>query len=406
MYRPWSNDEFVIRFMAYHKRNSRPVFRSHFEDQPMSLSMLLSRRNLLSCVAVSSLLAIGGAAQAAEYVASTGDYAFIEGDAAQLGGVKRVIITNFVVAFQLDGSMRKDNATKVGGFTLFGGNTKEVAAKMDWKTPDTAVMQGIADAGLAALKAEFKTRGIEVLDESVLANQPAYASILEATGLKNLDDYSIVNIPEAEYRKSSVGPDVTGTAKIVSAKGFTPYGHSAFEGGLCCHVRKGYPSSKVYYVPGFEIDIAKALDAVVVKAWQYVYFTQMDAGVSRESFSGGSVVNFNASAKSALRIGEQKTRLSFRLPTSTNKTRNIPADWAPKDGDVVVSLSKPVLIGDQYYSVDDAGTTTGQDIRASLGGTQNFNFSATLSNPAAYKTDLSKGIGGVLGGLAGTALGR
>lgn len=368
--------------------------------------LCFSRRNLLLSVIATTFLAIGQEAICAEPNAAPGDYTFIEGNAAQLSGVRRVIISNFVVVFQLDGSMRNDNATKVGGFTLFGGNTKEVAAKMGWPNPDVAMMQDIADTGLAALKAEFKTRGIDVLDESVLASQPAYTSILEATGLKSLDDYSIVNIPEAEYRKSSVGPDVTSTAKIVSAKGFTPYGHSAFEGGLCCHVRKGYPSSKVYYVPGFEIDIAKALDAVVVKAWQYVYFTKLDAGVNRESFSGGSVVNFNASAKSALRIGEQKTRLSFRLPTSTNKTRNIPADWTPKDGDVAVSLSKPVLIGDQYYSVEDAGTTTGQDIRASLGGTQNFNFAATLSNPAAYKTDLSKGLGGVLGGMVGTALGR
>jgi hypothetical protein len=368
--------------------------------------LCFSRRNLLLSAIATTFLAMGQEAICAEPIAAPGDFSFTEGNAAQLSGVKRVIIANFVVAFQLDGSVRNNNETKIGAMTLFGRNTKEVAAKLEWQNPDVAVMQGIANTGLDALKAEFKTRGIEVLDESVLASQPAYASILDATGLKNLDDYSIVNIPEAEYRKSSVGPDVTSTAKIVSAKGFTPYGHSAFEGGLCCHVRKGYPSSKVYYVPGFEIDIAKALDAVVVKAWQYVYFTKMDAGVSRESFSGGSVVTFNASAKSALRIGEQKTRLSFRLPTSTNKTRNIPTDWAPKDGDVVVSLSKPVLIGDQYYSVEDAGTTTGQDIRASLGGTQNFNFAATLSNPAAYKNDLSKGIGGVLGGLVGTALGR
>ncbi len=371
--------------------------------------MSLYRRILLYCSIAISLFCIGGNANAADPVTLAGDYTFVEGTAAQLSGIKRVIITNFVVAYQLDGSVRKDNATKIGDTTLFGRNTKEVAAKMAWQNPDTKLMQDIADAGLSKLKASFKAKGIEVLDMSALTSLPAYASILEASALKNLDDYSILNVTEAEYRKGNKGIEAVSEAKIASAGGVVPYGHSVFEGGLCCHVRKGYPTSKVYYVPGFEIDIAKALDAVVVKAWQFVYFTQIDAGVRQDGWAGGvggATVNYNASAKSAVRIGEQKTRLSFRLPTSTNKTRNTASDWLPKDGDVVVSLSKPMLIGDSYFKVDDSGTTTGQDVRAALGGAQYFNFSATVNNPAIYKTDLTQGIDTVLDGLLGVALGR
>jgi hypothetical protein len=368
-----------------------------------------SRRTLLASVGATCILALGQGAVGAESIASAANYSFVEGSANQLSGVKRVIVSDFVVVFQLDGSVRNNNETRIGSMTLFGRNAKEVAAKMSWKNPDTAAMQDIADAGLAALKARFKANGIEVLDESLLTSQPAYASILEATGLKNLEDYSIVNVSEADYRKGNNGTESVSEAKIVSAKGSAPYGHSVFEGGLCCHVRKGYPSSKAYYVPGFEIDIAKGLDAAVVKVWQYVYFTQVDAGVRQDGWAGGvggAVVNFSASAKSVLRIGEQKTRISLRLPTSTNKTRNTPTTWLPNDGDVVISLSKPVLIGDQYYRVEDSGTTAGQDLRASLGGTQNFNFAATLNDPAAYKRDLGQGMGTVLDGLVTTAFGQ
>lgn len=371
-------------------------------------NLTLTPRKLFLGAVASCLLAVGQGAMAAEPNPGSHDFAFTVGQTGQLDGVKRVVISNFAIAFQLEGSLRKDNATTVGSTTFFGRNTKEVAAKMAWQKPDTAMMQDIADAGLAALKAEFRAKGIEVLDESVLANQAAYASILEASGLKSLDDYSIVSVPEATFRNGNTGGEAVSDAKLVSAKGVTPYGHSVFEGGLCCHVRKGYPSSKVYYVPGFEIDLAKALDAVVVKVWQYVYFTQLDAGVRQEGWAGGvggATVNFNASAKSALRIGEQKTRMAFRLPTSTNRTRNTPTTWLPNDGDVVVNLSKPLWIGDEYFSIADSGATSGQEIRASLGGAQYFNFSATLSNPAAYQKDVVQALKTVLTGLVSTALG-
>jgi hypothetical protein len=361
-----------------------------------------SFRGVLMAAGSVCLFSLGGNAMSAE-----GDYVVAEGNVAQLGGVKRVIITNFAVVFQLDGSVRNDDATKVGSTTFFGGNTKEVTARMGWKSPDAAVMQEIADAGLASLKAEFKSKGVEVLDESALASQSAYASILDANGLKSLDDYSIVNTTETVYRSGNNAGAQSLTnfseAKVASAKGVVPYGHSVFEGGLCCHVRKGYPSSKAYYVPGFEIDLAKALDAAVVKVWQYVYFTQLEAGVNQEGLAGsvgGRVVNYSAKAKSVVRIGEQKTRLSFRLPSSTNKARNTPTTWLPKDGDVVVHLAKPMLIGDQYFNVEDGGAS------ASLAGTQRFSFDATLTDRSAYRNDVSKAIGETLGGLVTAAFGR
>lgn len=356
--------------------------------------------------AVSLPLLVVGSFAAAPAVPS-GDYRFDEGGAAQLSGIKRVIITNFVVAFQVDAAVRKDDATRVGQTTFRGGNAKEVAARMEWRNIDPALLQEIADAGLATLKANFKARGIEVLDESVLAGNPAYASILAASGLTNFSDYTVLNITDDTKKANPMETDRNGTVKIVGAKGLTPYNHSIFEGGQGSYAHaKSLPSQKVYYVPGFEIDLAKSLDAVVVKAWQFVNFTQLAAGVKQEGFSGGTSVHFDATAKSAVRLREGKTRLSFRLPTSTQRTRNTPALLEAKDGDVVIALAKPLLIGTQYYSFADTGETGGQKIRAGLGGTQHFDFSATLSDPAVYKADVTQGMGGILGGLLSAAVGR
>ena len=73
---------------------------------------------------------------------------------------------------------------------------------------------------------------------------------------------------------------------------------------------------------------------------------------------------------------------------------------------MVVSLGRPLLIGDRYFRVEDSGATAAQNVRASLGGVQHFNFAATLSDPAAYRADLSSNMGVVLDRLVGAALGR
>lgn len=371
-----------------------------------------SRRALMASTGAASLAAIGGKALAAKPTpppAQVSDYMFAEGNAAQLAGIKRVIISNFVVAFQLDGSMRKDNATKLGDLTLFGGNSKEVAAKMVWQNPDVAMMQDIADAGLAALKADFKARGIEVLDEAMLASQPAYKSIIAATGLQNKDNYPVVNQTESQYRKSHIGPDTTFDAKIVSASGLVPYNHSVFEGGQCCAVTKSLPSSKVYYVPGFETEIAKALDCAVVKVWQFVNFSQLDADVNQDGWAGGAggaVVNYSATASSPVRIAEQKSRISFRLPSGAGKPKNIPASWVTKDGDVVLYIGKPVFIGDQYYTIQEGGAKGWDAVHAKASSAKHINFAATMAKPTEYKADLSKRMNSTLDGLLTAALGR
>ncbi|OYU70787.1 MAG: hypothetical protein CFE28_12760 [Alphaproteobacteria bacterium PA2] len=366
----------------------------------------LSRRVLLSSAGALGLAALAGPAARGQTPA--GDFAVVEGAVASLAGVKRVIIANFVCAFQLDGAVRKDNATRFGNLVLGGGNAREVAAQMVWQNPDTAIMQSIADEGLAALKADLRAKGIEVLDEALLAAQPAYASILTGTGLTNHGTYTVLNITDNSGTGALNDLDHNGTVQVVGATGLPPYNLSPFEGSTCCYLNgKTYPSKTAYYAPGWEIEIGKALDCVVIKAWQFINFTQISGGVVRNGWAGGvggSTVEFSATAQSAVRFREEKTRLSFRLPTSTNAKRVV-RSMGPKDGDVIVTLARPVLVGSQYYEVASTGATAGQSLRASLGGTTHFNFAATLSDAAAYRKDVGLRMSGVLKGLVGAAFG-
>ncbi|MEQ1498528.1 MAG: hypothetical protein ABL914_07685 [Novosphingobium sp.] len=355
-----------------------------------------SRRFLFKSAGAVSLLAVGGSdlfgAKPKVPEAPVPDFLVTEGNIASLAGVKRVIISNFVCAFQMDGSVHNDNATRLGSTTFFGGKTKEVEAKMAWPNPDTAVLQAIADAGLSALKADFRAKGIEVLDEALLASQPTYPDIIVASGLTQYGDYMVGNISDNTTKGDTNG----GMAKIVSATGLKAYNHSLFEGGQCCYVHgKGYPSSKIYYVPGHETAIAKALDCVVVKVWQFINFTK----VSAKSESERASTNYSASAQSVVRLREEKSRIAFRLPVSANIKKSAKA-MPPKDGDVVVALGNPVFIGTDYYTIFDAGD------RMSLAGTQHLNFGVTLNDAAGYKKDVGNAISAALSGLVRTALGR
>lgn len=365
-----------------------------------------SRRTLIKSATAVSVLALSGThlygAKPKKPALPAGpqpDYLVTEGNLASLAGMKRVIILNFVCAFQMDGSVENDNATRIGNITLGGGSAKKVAAKMAWPDPDTAVLQEIADAGLASLKADFTAKGIEVLDEALLASQPTYPSIIEASGLTQFGDYMVGNITDNTTKGDTNG----GNVKIVSATGLKAYNHSLFEGGQCCYVHgKGYPSSKIYYVPGHETAIAKALDCVVVKAWQFINFTKVSAKSGQEGSAigvGGATVNYNASAQSLVRLREEKTRLAFRLPVSAN-IKKAAKNNPPKDGDVVVALNNPVIIGTEYYTIYDAGD------RKSLTGTQHFNFGVTLSDATGYKKDVGQAISNTFSGIVATALGR
>ena len=142
-------------------------------------SSFMSRRNLMLTVgAVGIWTTIGGNSAVAgskkdAAAVPNSDIFFSNASAAALAGTKRVVIANYVIAFQIETSDFRE-ATRF--------NKAETAASNAWDNYDVDMMQSITDAGYAQLKAAFTAKGIEVLDTSVLAAQPAYQKMQKATG--------------------------------------------------------------------------------------------------------------------------------------------------------------------------------------------------------------------------------
>lgn len=372
----------------------------------------LSRRNLMLGVGAGTLISpLGGlplqalpfGRSAPAAAAPQADIIFVDSSAAGLAGIKRVVIANYVIAFQIE-------AKDVREGTRF--NRAETAASLTWDNADVNMMQQITDAGYARLKAEFIAKGIEVLETSVLANQPMYQNIQRQTG----------------FGSPAYWGNGDGRAILVGASGLPPfrsYGPETgnFEGGNYNSAGSGAnPPTMMkaltpYQMPGWEIDLAKALDAAVVKAWQVVNFGKVVAGANRWGFagSGGTLdqTEHTANATTHVRIREEQSRISFRLPNSTNRSgvrvRQMPNSYMapPKDGDVVVALGNPIFLGSNLFSQSEEGLTSSQRTREFLlGGVKHINAAAHLEQPALYQTRVSGAVSELMGKLVGAALGR
>lgn len=365
----------------------------------------MSRRNLLLSAGVAGLAASLGAGCALagdkKDDAPNSDIFFSNASAAALAGIKRVVIANYVIAFQIE-------ATAFREATRF--NKAETAASNAWDNYDTAVMQEITDAGYASLKADFAAKGIEVLDPSVLAAQPAYQKMQQATG----------------FGSPAVWGNGDGKAILVSSSGLAPFQSYGPETGnfelYNGNGKGGAPNPPTmmkrltpYQFPGWEIDLAKALDAVVVKAWQVVDFGKVEAGANRWGFGGGGGTldraEHTANATTHVRIREEQSRLAFRLPASSNrsgsKVRQMPSSYMapPKDGDVVVAVGNPIFLGSDMFTMSDSGETSGQRLTGFLiGGAKHINIAAHLTDQTVYKARVSGAVSDLMGSFVNAAL--
>ncbi|WP_155914569.1 hypothetical protein [Asticcacaulis sp. AC460] len=368
-----------------------------------------SRRNLMLSAGALGLIATLGSQEALAFgkkdktaEAPNSDIFFPNANAAALSGIKRVVIANYVIAFQTEASDFRE-ATRF--------NKAETAASNAWENFDVGLMQEITDAGYARLKADFISHGIEVLDTSVLASQPAYRTIQTATG----------------FGSPAYWGNGDGKAVLVAATGLAPFqSYGPETGNFELYNGKsdgGAPNPptmmkrlKPYQLPGWEIDLAKALDAVVVKAWQVVDFGKVEAGANRWGFGGGGGTldraEHTANASSHVRIREEQSRLSFRLPGSTNRkgesVRQIPATHMapPKDGDVVVAVGNPIFLGSDLFTLSDSGETSGQRLTGFLlGGAKHINIAAHLTDPGLYKSRVSGAVNSLMDSFVNAALG-
>ena len=148
--------------------------------------------------------------------------------------------------------------------------------------------------------------------------------------------------------------------------------------------------SRTFDLPQLEIDLAKALNAHVVKAWTVVRFSSVDAESRRDwtyqsesyDIAGNKTTmgatDYKATSAAQLGVREYQTHLAVRVATGKPdfKPSFATGGKAPaRDGDIVITLVSPIFMNgsEQYLAVENTGAKesgTGRVSRASglLGG--------------------------------------
>lgn len=352
------------------------------------MSLRLTSRSLLR-QAMLSLILVAATATATMAQAQTATAAFTDSTAAGLAGTRRVAITSVIVSFQASVA-----GTKAGGSGMLAdkSSAQTVLAMTDM---DPVLQEAIAEQAYAKLKTDLTAAGFEVVSEDEVRANPVYGQILKLAAIPNHSQYG----------------NVLGDAMLVSPDGLTPYLAYAAETGQWqapksyigwtraggASITPGGPSmvttGRIWTLPSLEVQLAKALNAHLVKA-NYVV-TLGEASVTKKRTLGGThadVVDGRGTASAQVGLLADQTHIAFRAPNGNAKWQKIammkvvPA----KDGDVVVRLAGSLEGGSDYFDISGYSSHGGL---FNPGADLQFKFNATVTDPAAYRKDVDAMIG-------------
>lgn len=332
-----------------------------------------------------------------------------DSSAAALGATKRVAITNVMVSFQASSGGEKTNTSG-----LFATKT-DASSTLQMPEMDPKLLADITDDIYKQLSIDLQANGFEVLPESSVVASVGYQKIVKMAGIANFSKFA----------------NLDGDTVLVGATGLKPYlpynmetgkfsaqmknlikgwiggfgQKSATEGGP-----SGISIGEIYGLPGLEVELAKELNAHLVKA-TYVVTLGSTKATAKSSFAGSNsalgTTSFNNSytgtafAQVGLLAGQ--SRIAFRTPSASAKgesppggyTANFGSNASPaKDGNVVVSLGEPLLGGTEFFSVTEPDIKKPTLLSGLLGGgfgsgaDAQFIFVATVSDPMAYRAEV------------------
>ncbi len=323
----------------------------------------------------------------------------IDSSASALAATKRVAISSVMVSFQASAGGEKTNTSG-----LFAAKT-DASSSLQMPDMDTALLAAIADDIYKQLQLDLAANGFEVVPEATVVASPAYQKITKMAGISNFSKFA----------------NLDGNVMLVSASGLTPYlpynaesgkfstqlngqingwiggmgGKSATEGGP-----SGMSIAKIYGLPGLEVELAKELNANVVKATYVITLGSAKAAVDRFSSDTHNSYTGTAFAQVGLRAGQ--TRIAFRTPSASKRGESAPGGYATnfgkgaspaKDGNVVVGLGEPLLGGTDFFAVKEPETKKKSLFGTLVGNGGNgadaqFIFTASVSDAAAYRVEV------------------
>ncbi len=347
-------------------------------------------------ITASLTLAIGQVYAAAPASVKT---VMIDSSASELVATKRVAISSVMVSFQASAGGEKTNTSG-----LFAAKT-DASSSLQMPDMDTALLAAIADDIYKQLQLDLAANGFEVVPEATVVASPTYQKITKMAGISNFSKFA----------------NLDGNVMLVGASGLTPYlPYSAESGKFSAQLNgqikgwiggmggksatEGGPSvisiGKIYGLPGLEVELAKELNANVVKATYVVTLGSAEAAVDRFSSTSHNSYTGSAFAQAGLRAGQ--TRIAFRTPTARKKGESAPGGYTAnfgknaspaKDGNVVVSLGEPLLGGTDFFTVNKPDTKKSSLLGSLMGSGGNgadaqFIFTASVSDAAAYRAEV------------------
>lgn len=319
--------------------------------------------------------------------------AFTDSDISGLSATRRVAISSVIVSFQASVA-----GTKAQGNGMFADkNSAQTVLALPNMDPD--LQSAIAAEAYSQLKADLTAAGYEVVPEAEVTGSATYQQIVKLAAIPNFTRFA----------------NNLGDATLVSPATLVPYLPYSMEGSLFeqpkSYIRwvsgmggksitPGGPSvtsiGTIWKLPGLEVQMAKDLNAHVVKAFYVVSLGSATASRHRDRIATGvsspGRESGQGTALAEVGLMADQTRIAFRAPNGNAKWQKVTfARPAPaKDGDVVVRLAQSI-----EGSTDNFNITSS----SSLGGLFNpgadfqFSFVATLNDPQAYGSEVKAMIG-------------
>lgn len=315
---------------------------------------------------------------------------------AGLAATKRVAITSVIVSFQ---ASTGGDATNTSG--MFAAKT-DASSTLVMPDMDPKLLGDIADDIYQHLQADLQANGFEVVPEATVLASAGFAQIISSAGIANFSKFGNLDGDVMLVSPASLHPYLpyaVETGKFASPtknliKGWIGKmgGQSSTEGG---------PSStsvaKTWGLPGLEVALAKELNANLVKATYVVTLGSAKAAVDR--FSSTHQNTYTGSAFVQVGLRPDQTRIAFRTPAANPKGESAPGGYKAnfgtnsppaKDGDVVVTLTAPLLGGTDFFALAGGEKKGGMSklLGVSPGADAQFVYTASISDAAAYREEV------------------
>ncbi len=317
-----------------------------------------------------------------------------------LAATKRVAITSVLLSFQASAGGEKTNTSG-----LFAAKS-DASSALQMPEMDPKLLAEIADEVYKQLQADLSANGFEVLPESAVVASAGYQKIIKKAGIANFSKFA----------------NLDGDTLLVGPSGLSPYlPYNVETGKFNASVKnlikgwvsgmsqksstEGGPSmisiSDTYELPGLEVDLAKELNANLVKVTYVVTLGSTKAAVDR--FSSTSHNRYTGTAFAQVGLLPGQTRIAFRTASASTKGESAPGGYSAnfgksaspaKDGNVVVSLAEPLLGGTDMFSVTEPEVKKSTLLTGLLGAgfgngaDAQFVFIATIADPAAYRAEV------------------